>query len=71
MTDGIRTGLIWISAVTGAIGLLTGLVALIMAVVHRKTDDTSAPRATAIAIMLLATAAITAGIATVWPRQPL
>lgn len=71
MTDGIRTGLIWISIVAGAIGLLTGLVALILVAVRRKTDDTSAPRATAIAIMLIATAAITAGIATIWPREPL
>lgn len=71
MTDGIRTGLIWISVVAGAIGLLTGLIALIMAAVRRKADDTGAPRATAIAIMLIATAAITAGIATLWPRQPL
>jgi hypothetical protein len=71
MTDGLRTGLFWISIGAGAIGLFAGLVALILAAVHRRSDNTSAPRAVAVAIMFFATAALTAGVAKLWPHQPL
>jgi predicted PurR-regulated permease PerM len=70
MSDGVRTALVWIGIVTGALGVICALTALSLSSVRKRLQDSTIPRTIAITIMLLCIAAVAGGAAWIWPHPP-